>query len=388
MADRSNSASTGTVADGFERVRDLFDSYLLTDSNYSAQVAMYWRGQLIVDLVGGPGLDADSVSCVFSSSKGVAALVIGRLIDAGKLDPSAPVVEYWPEFGAKGKEKVLVSQLLSHQAGLIGLDGGMTVDDVVDSTAAAERIAQMRPMWRPGAAFGYHGITIGIFLEELVRRVTGTTLQEVYEKEIRAPRNIDFWLGLPESEDHRYRPVEPPVLSTAQLLDTEEHEFPSDSLSVFGSNNPAFPKESGLALSPNDRRVRAAGFPAAFGVGSARGLAQVYSSVFDWDGDPVVSKDTLEIMAQEQTWGPDRVFGNVRSFGIVFMRPTLGLQFGSVKAFGHDGAAGRLAFADPLHDLAFGYIPWPMQYTGYGVGADPKSLELSRLVRETIRQHA
>ncbi|MDR0594235.1 MAG: beta-lactamase family protein, partial [Bifidobacteriaceae bacterium] len=152
------------------------------DPNYSGQIAVYRSGRLMVDLTieAGAGAGSDWITGVFSVSKGVAAIVIARLAQSGDLDLDAPVTRYWPEFGACGKAGILVRQALSHQAGVIGVPGGFTNQELSASHLAAAKLAAAWPLWRPGAMFGYHGITIGVIMEELVRRITGATLQEVY----------------------------------------------------------------------------------------------------------------------------------------------------------------------------------------------------------------
>ena len=147
--------------------------------------------------------------------------MIARLVDAGLLDPDVPVVHYWPEFGAEGKREISVRQLLSHQAGVPAIDGRFRLEEVLDSAAGAERLAAQRPFWRPGSAFGYHALTIGLLMEELVRRVTGTSLQDVFEREIRSPRDADFYLGLPEALDARYVPIEDARLTAEQTREIE-----------------------------------------------------------------------------------------------------------------------------------------------------------------------
>lgn len=372
-------ASTGSVASGFEPVRERLDAYLAEDEGYSAQLAIYWRGELVVDLVGGPDMEADSITSVFSVSKGAGAITISTLVESGDLDLGERVAHYWPEFAQSGKEGVLVRQLLSHQAGLLGIDEGFTLDDFIHSEVAAEKLARERPLWEPGSAFGYHGLTVGVFMEELVRRITGRSLQSIYESEIRAPRGIDFFLGVPEAEDARYRPILPMAPTPEQAADLAARARPTDGLATLMFNS----VESGRApahanISTDQPAVRAAG-PSAFGgVASGRGIARLYAAALGFVGAPFLSAETNTRMAQQQSWGMDRCFGDEHCFGTVYMRPTIRVPFGSYRAFGHDGAGGGLGFADPLHELAFGYLPARMSYPG---GVDPKAVELSAITR-------
>ncbi|KQQ08929.1 hypothetical protein ASF46_14400 [Rathayibacter sp. Leaf296] len=372
------------VAQGYEPVRNQLDAYLLSDPAFSAQLSVYHRGEHVVDLVGGPDLDEDSITGVHSVSKGVAGVTFATLVKAGVIDVDAPVAEYWPEFGAAGKDRILVRELLSHQAGLVNAPGGLTRDEIIDSARGAERLAATSPLWAPGSASGYHAVTIGILLEELVRRVTGDTLQNLYETRIRAPRSIDFWLGLPEDEEHRFRTVLPMVPTPQQHAEMQARQFGPDSITAHAFNLVREGGEGSIEdVSPNHRDLRAAGFASGGGIGSADGLARVYAAALESGGDALLDEATIETMSRQQTWGEDRVLGVTMSFGVVFMRPQPRMEFGSYRAFGHDGAGGALGFADPLYDLAFGYIPLPMQYPG---GADPKAVVLSQLVRQCVRQ--
>jgi CubicO group peptidase (beta-lactamase class C family) len=377
--------STGHVEPGFESVRNALDAMLLSDPRFSAQVTAIWRGRTVVDLTGGPDLATDSVTGVFSATKGVAATVIGLLLEQGLFDLDEPMATYWPEFAAEGKGEITVRQVLSHRAGLVGVDDGFAVEEFIDSARAAARLAAMAPQWQPGATHGYHALTIGILMEELVRRLTGRSLQEVYETEIRAPREIDFYLGFPESEEPRFREVLPPAPTPAEAAELSARASSTDGMQALAFNvlHSELPPAGG-EMGPNSRRMRASGFAAIDGIGSARGLAGLYQAILGGPGgEPLLSKSTMEQMSREQSVGPDRVLVLPTSFAIVYMKPNPRLDFASYRAFGHDGAGGVLAFADPVHDLAFGYVPMPMQRPG---GADPKGIELSRLIRASIRR--
>jgi CubicO group peptidase (beta-lactamase class C family) len=220
-SDIDRPASYGFVAPGFEAVRNKLDSFLLDDQRYSVQLAAICKGEVVVDLVGGPDLTADSITGVFSVSKGVATVTLATLIADGRLDLDAPVTTYWPEFGAAGKQSVLVRELLSHQVGLVNVDGLLEPEDLFNSSRGASKLAASLPAWRPGSTFGYHAWTFGVLIEELHRRIAGESLQATYERDIRAPRDIDFYLGLPESQESRYRPTLPMEPTLEQQLEME-----------------------------------------------------------------------------------------------------------------------------------------------------------------------
>lgn len=339
--------SHGFAAPGFEGVLDLFDSLRADDVAYSAQVAAYHHGVKVVDLNGGPHTTADSITGAYSCSKGVAAMVIALLVQDGLLDLDRAVAHYWPEFAQHGKDRLLVREALSHQAGVVGVEGGFGLDEFTKPEAAA-RLAATRPLWRPGNCFGYHAITIGIIMEELCRRVAGETLQSLYDNRIRRPLGIDFFLGLPAGLDGRYRNV---------LYDTDPRQPWLDPLSLEGLNGNA--AVSTIMELPNRREVRSAGMSAAGGVGSAEGLARLYGAATTGvdGGAPLLTPDTVATMSQEQVWGLDRSSGLDNAFAVVFMKPHPSRNFGSHRAFGHEGANAALGFADPSYGLGFGYIP-------------------------------
>jgi CubicO group peptidase (beta-lactamase class C family) len=339
--------SRGFAAPGFEGVADLFESLLAADPHYSAQVCAYQDGMKVVDLTGGPHISVDSITGAYSCSKGVAAMVVSVLVQDGLLDLDRTVAHYWPEFAVHGKDQLLVREALSHQAGLIGVEGGFALDEFTTAEAAA-RLAAAEPSWRPGRCFGYHALTMGILMEELCRRVAGDTLQSLYGSRIRTPYGIDFFLGLPPELEPRYRDV---------LYDADAQQQWLDPLSLAGlnSNSPI----STIMELPNRRSVRAAGMSAAGGVGSAEGLARLYAAATTGveGAAPLLTAETVSVMSQEQVWGLDRSSGLDNAFAVVFMKPHPSRDFGSHRAFGHEGANAALGFADPAYGLGFGYIP-------------------------------
>jgi CubicO group peptidase (beta-lactamase class C family) len=339
--------STGFAAPEYQGVRALFDSFLEDDPGYSAQLAVYQAGSKMLDLSGGPHLTSDSITGAYSCSKGVAAFVIGLLVQDGILDLDRTMAHYWPEFAARGKEAITVRQALSHRAGLLGVEGGFALDEFTTADAA-RRLAAAAPLWRPGATFGYHALTIGIIMEELCRRVTGGTLQELYDSRIRVPFGVDFFLGLPEDQEPRYRDV---------LYDADALQPWVDPLGLEGLNGNA--AISTVMELPNHRVIRAHGMSSAGGVGSAEGLARLYAAATTGldGGNAFLAADTVQTMAEEQVWGLDRTSGLDNAFAIVFMKPHPSRNFGSHRAFGHEGANAALGFADPAYHLAFGYIP-------------------------------
>lgn len=362
----------------FAPVADLFTRFAEEDPEYAGQLSVYLDGAPVLDLAVGedrspqaggfaaddevPPFTADALTGVFSCSKGAGAVVIGLLVQDGLLDLDARVADYWPEYAAAGKETTTVRQALSHQAGALGVPGGFTLEEYNNSELAAARLAAAPPAWRPGVAFSYHGLTIGVLMEELVRRITSKTLQQVYEEWVRAPFGLDFYLGLPEAEEPRYRDVLKPAAGPLPFVD------PFGYAGLAFNSTGGFEREDGTAGElldlPNHRGVRAGGNTSAGGVANARGLARLYAAVstgvvYD-DGtrtDPLLTTETLRVMTEDQVFGPDRADGAAKAFAIGFMKPSPDKAFGSVWAFGHDGANGSFGWADPAYGLAFGYVP-------------------------------
>lgn len=357
----------GRADERLSAIVDRLDGFLVDDPDLSFQASAYHRGAPVLDVWGGPHLAEDSVTVPFSVTKNTIGLSIGLLVERGELDLDERVAHYWPEFAAKGKHTVTVRQLLSHQAGLPQATPPLVWDEVLDDHAGAMRLADSRPFWHPGSAFGYHGITIGTLASELVFRVTGRTLRTYYEEEIRAPHGIDFYLGLPPEHDGRRVDLLPMI---RPVSDTTVHRGTLLGPLVFGT--------AGAPADPaNDEANWRFGHPAVAGTGTARGLAHLFAAAVTGvdAAAPFLSSDTVETIGQQQVRGYDEVLGQQhRAHAIVFQKPTPSLAFGGPRAFGHDGAAGALACADPDTALTFAWTiargPWPG-------GADPRALALA-----------
>ena len=350
------------------------EASLAADADLSFQAAAYHDGRLVLDVWGGPHLGEDSIMVPYSVTKNTIGLTIGLLVQRGELDLDSRVAEHWPEFAAKGKADVTVRMLLSHQAGLPQATPALTWAEVLDHHAAAAKLAASRPFWQPGSAFGYHAVTIGNLASELVFRVTGRTLHEVFEQDIRAPRGLDVYLGLPPELDHRRVPVLPMIQPSPDSLERPWSVLLNAAMQMAGP---------GIDLA-NDEVSWRFGHPAGSGTVTARGVARMFASaVTGVDGvDPFLGADTVEIIGLQQVRGYDEVLGQRdRAHSIVFQKPSPQLAFGGPRAFGHDGAAGALACVDPDTGIAFGYTiargPWPG-------GADPRAVTLAAALGELL----
>jgi CubicO group peptidase (beta-lactamase class C family) len=366
----------------FDAVTELFQSYCEADPTYCAQLAVYVGAERVVDVA--QGLAIDGLIPVYSSSKGASAVVISLLVQRKQLDLDESVGNYWPEFSQADKGAVTVRQLLSHQAGLLGVDDGFTWEELMDHTTLADRLAAQRPLWQPGRGFMYHAVTIGTLADELVRRVDGRPLAQVLREDVTAPRQIDVWMGMPESEDWRVVDALPPTSEelTQYVAGSPKTLNGGDSLSAL-----SLPPGGALAMlgKVNEVAMRRAGPPAAGALASGRGLASLYASLrHEVNGHPrLLTDDTIGQMSQIQVSGREMGTGLPVRFGVLFQVPCpQRWPFGTARAFGHDGAGGSLAFCDPGVDVAFGYTVQRLPLPG---GLDKRAVELACVIRRCIR---
>ncbi|WP_327672246.1 MULTISPECIES: serine hydrolase domain-containing protein [unclassified Streptomyces] len=378
----------GNIADGFEEVREEFAAAVAEETaEPGAQLAAYVQGRPVVDLWAGDGIDGSTLLPVYSNSKGAAHLVVALLVQEGVLDLDRQVASYWPEFVGGGKERLTLPELIAHRSGLIGVDGGFTLEELADDRVVATRLAGQRPFWEPGTAYGYHALTIGALTGEVVRRVTGRTLQEVYEERIRAPHGLDLWLGLPEAEEARLQPTRPMAPTPEQQALLAANRPSAGGLLPVAFNRAADPSFD-IVDYANSRTVRALGPASGGGVGAARGLARLYAAALSGvDGAPALLKPETIAEFTERRWtGTDAVTGEPDHFTLGF--ETEGVRYPALgaTAFGHAGAAGSEAFADPRTGLAYGYT---RRRFGFPGGPAPENQRLvaavARAAEESVR---
>ncbi|MCX4095371.1 serine hydrolase domain-containing protein [Nocardia sp. alder85J] len=359
----------GTVAPGFEPVRDAFAANFDKAGEVGAAVAVYRDGQPVVDLWGGQADPAtgrpwqrDTLQLVYSATKAVTATAAHLLAQRGALDLDAPVARYWPEFAAAGKADVPVRWLLSHRAGLPALDHPVPLTDALAWDPMVAALAAQRPQWDPGTAHGYHGRTFGWLVGEVIRRVSGRSPGRFVADEITGPFGIDFFIGLPERERGRVSRLTfapKPDLATLAPEAVPESLRPMiaaarDPQSLF---NRAFQVTDPADPDFDSPEVQAAEIPASNGIGTARGLARLYAALIgEVDGRRLLTPATLADATREQATGIDRVLLMPSRFASGFMLPGEGFTLGSPESFGHPGRGGSLGFADPARGLAFGYV--------------------------------
>ena len=205
----------GHVADGFDEIVEVFEQNFELHDEVGAGFSVYLEGEEVVNLTGGVAdddgrpYDEDTLQLIFSSTKGATAVCANLLVERGELDIDAPVVQYWPEFGAHDKGDIPVSWLLCHKSGLITTDRRMSFEEALDWDAVVEALADSHPRWEPGTQHGYHAVTYGWLVGEIVRRVSGKSLGQFFADEVAEPLGLDFWIGLPEDRFDRVSPLIP-----------------------------------------------------------------------------------------------------------------------------------------------------------------------------------
>ncbi len=347
----------------FTAVREAFFRNFTEHGDVGAAVCVYLDDERVVDCWGGHAdpartrpWTADTLVSVASTTKGMVALCAHMLAERGKLDLDAPVARYWPEFAQAGKSEIPVRWLLSHRAGLPAIRRPLPTEALFGWSAMTAALAECEPWWPPGSRHGYHAITFGHLVGEVIRRVDGRSVVTFLRQEVAGPLRADFFIGVPESEDARAATVlPPPPVTEPTIWDT----ILADPESMVGRTFLNPPRTADLV---NTRAWRAAEVPAANGHTSARGVARVYAALArggELDGVRLLARATIERAIAEQSSGRDEILGLPTRFGTGFM---LGMR-GSIfdcgpgrRTFGHPGRGGSIGFADPDARLAFGYV--------------------------------
>lgn len=304
----------------------------------------------------------DTLSVVFSCSKGLMALLAARLVQQGRLDYDAPVAQYWPEFAQAGKEGVLVRHILGHRSGLSAPARDLSTDDILDWSTVTAALAEQAPLWQPGSAYAYHAITQGWLIGEVVRRVTGRSAGEAFAELIAAPVGAEAWIGLPA--EHESRVAHLTVGPTLQALVDQQAaahtpgvvDWPERAMTLGGALPHALVTDDGGF---NDPRLHAAEIPAAGGIASARALAAIWSAaVIDPGTGRLIDDATLEKGLRVQSEG--HPFFSAPApwprWGMAFQLDSEARRYLTASSFGHDGAGGQVAFADPVHRVGFAFV--------------------------------
>ena len=384
----------GTVAPGFEAVRDVFARNFAERHEVGAACAVYLGGEPVVDLWGGlrdraagTRWEADTLVLVFSATKGLAAMAMAVAHSRGFFDLDERVAAYWPEFAQNGKDRVTVRQLLAHQVGLCAIDTPLTPATLRDLDALAGTLARQRPAWEPGSRHGYHALTLGFFESELLRRVDPhhRSLGVFFHDEVARPLGIEFHIGLPAHfPTNRLAAIEPfrPLFSLPQF-DRDTWRFVRawlrpGSLTRRALGNPRVARASDFD-GPAFRDVEV---PSVLGFGVVRDIAKAYGVLATGGRELGLAAATMaELRASAPPPSPGHLDAVLRAdtrFAFGFLKPSPAFPFGSGDtAFGSMGAGGSFAFADPDKGLGFAYA---MSRMGFQVWSDPRE----RALREAV----
>jgi CubicO group peptidase (beta-lactamase class C family) len=382
MAQTKAIAVEGTCDPRFDLVRHEFERNLAERGEVGASVALTLAGKPVVDLWGGvadPATGApwqrDTLVVVWSSTKGATATCAHILGARGELDINAPVAKYWPEFAAAGKQDITVRMLLNHQAGLAAVREPLPEGAFYDWERMTSALAAETPFWKPGFQRGYHGLTFGWLVGEVVRRVSGKSLGRFFQDEVADPLGIDFTIGdLPEADEARIAPIIPqPPPDPANLSALEQAAFADPQGVTF-----LMVANTGGYMNPGEcdnRAAHIAEIPAAGGISNARGLAGLYVPLANGGGG-LVPESYVDRMGAVDSAGWDTVLMMPTRWGLGFAKAVDNRHLApessvilSDAAFGHPGMGGSLGFADPKARISFGYA---MNKQGTGVGLNER----------------
>jgi len=303
----------------------------------------------------------------------------------GWLDYDVPVARYWPEFAQNGKSEITVRQLLGHEAGLVVLDEKLTMETLRDLDGLARLLARQEPAWVPGTRHGYHAMTIGLYMQELMRRVDPAhrSLGRFFHEEIAVPLGLEFYIGLPqEIPDERVARMK--MLSLWRGLLALRYTPPAITMKMIRPGSLLRRSFSGLDVDQNSRRYLEAEVPSGNGVGTARAIARAYSAFALGGSELGITPETFVRLTAppEPARVTDEVLGVPSHFSLGFLRPGPGLLFGSSqRAFGAPGAGGSLGFADPDAGLGYAYV---MNMMDFYLENDPREKALRDAVYQAI----
>jgi len=375
----------GYCDERFISVKRIFEKNFELGLEVGASFAVSLNGKLVVDIWGGfsdstktKPWEKDTIVNVFSTTKVMTALCIHLLVDKGLIDVEAPVAKYWPEFAHANKEKILVKHLMSHSAGLPGFDEKIPVEALYDWDRIIGLLASQKPWWKPGTKIGYHMITFGYLLGELVRRVTNKSLGEFFRDEIAVPLNIDFHIGLPETFDSRTSNIIPPEEIFAKWQIVLAKLFLKKAVKVLFNPNL---EDADF----NGREWRSAEIPASNGHGNARSIANIGSILACgglYDKKKILSMATVEKAIEPQISGRDKI--------LLYSPAKFGLGFGLLndklllgpRSFYWSGAGGSICVMDLEKKLSIGYAMNKM----YMKGEDPRTGQLVKAVWDVINK--
>jgi len=387
----------GHISPSFEAVREVFTDNFARRGELGAACCAFVRGEKVVDLWGGirnkqtgEPWDQDTMVVVHSATKGLAAMTLAIAHSRGWLDYEDRVSTYWPEFAQNGKERITVRQLLAHQAGLFAINEPADRGVVADLDRLAVVLARQKPAWEPGTRQAYHGLTLGFYEGELLRRVDPQhrSLGQFFQDEIASRLAEDVYIRLPETiPNSRLAILASPSLG--EMLRGFGLRFMLQALNPRSNINRALNRNPGTGIYQDAEYVytRNLEVPSGNGVGTARAIAHAYS-VFATGGQELgLRQETLKLLAAPAI-PPTRGFYDEClktdgvQFSLGFMKPSTVWGFGSANSFGSPGAGGSLGFADPEARVAYAYVTSQM---GTRLSGDPRDVALRNALYSAIR---
>jgi CubicO group peptidase (beta-lactamase class C family) len=366
----------GFADDRFAPVRAVFEDGLASGADVGASVCVTVDGETVVDLWGGFADAArtrpwqrDTIVNVYSATKTMTALTVLLVADRGEIDLAAPVSRYWPEFAANGKDRVTIAHVLSHSSGLSGWAEPISPTDLYDWEKVTGLLAAQEPFWEPGTASGYHAVTQGYLVGEVVRRVTGRTLGTVFRQEIAEPLGADFHIGLPAGEDARVAELIPPETGAESIPQ-------ATALQTNAATNP--PHDVAVTRT---RAWRGAEIPAGNGTGNARAMATILAALACGGvaaGRRLMSEAGCRRALDVQIEGLDLILGLPLRFGLGFA--VSGGMMPNPNTLYWGGRGGSLVIVDLDARTTFAYAPNRMA----GEIADVRGLGLAMAMWEAM----
>jgi CubicO group peptidase (beta-lactamase class C family) len=386
---RETAVTHGLVSPGFEAVAEQFRCNLLERGDAGAAFAAFVDGRPVIDVWGGLADRAqrrpwrhDTLTGIFSGTKGFVATCLLLLIERGALDLETPVCAYWPEFEAHGKTQVLVRHLVSHQAGLPGLTTPVTFEEATDGIRMAGLLASQPAICPPGARLYYHAMTFGWLCGELIRRVDGRSVGRFFHDEIALPLGLDAWIGLPPEHESRVAVLERgPGFGTQRRDRDATPERDRVAWSIWG-NPPRFSTDD---LPANTRHWHAAEIPASNGIATARSLARLYGCLArggEIGGVRLLSPQAVEPGCTCLARAVEPYLDEPLAFGVGFELQTEATPFGpAALGYGHRGAGGSVHGAWPQLSVGFSYVTNTLRES---LGADPRSAALLHALHDAL----
>jgi CubicO group peptidase (beta-lactamase class C family) len=379
----------GVVVAEFEPLGEAFGKVLAASHGHGGALHVRVDGKVVADLWGGNATaerswQSDTPSVIFSCTKGLISILAGELVREGRLDLDAPVSAYWPEFDRHGKGAMPVRWLFTHRAGLPAVRDDLELADVVNWDRMVEVLAQEEPLLPPGETHQYHALTFGWLVGEIIRRISGMGVDEFFAERIVQPLGIEAWIGTPEHELPRvaqlYATAPPP--EPLPLPSTVDPELASlnERAMTFGSafSDDLAQEDAGF----NSDDVRRAVIPGAGGIATAAALATIWSAtVCNAEKTRLLNDEVIADMSREQAAGEPAVPlpGPWARWGTGFMLSSEVRPFLTNASFGHDGAGGQVAFADPENKVGFAYLTNDIQRSG-----DQRGVLLVEVLRDLL----